>query len=128
MMKGPNAPLPVVDLFLMEVTPQEWNNIPLPLVRTINHVKDVFSEFKKMFFEQFNDNVSIKKAVNINQAQSYHDAMHVKEELLENNVLMEGRVDGHMVDLETRFKLLLQTNHDTLEGKMRDVIDKKIEE
>ena len=68
MMKGPNAPLPVVDLFLMEVTPQEWNNIPLPLVRTINHVKDVFSEFKKMFFEQFNDNVSIKKAVNINQA------------------------------------------------------------
>ena len=80
-MKGPNAPLPFIDFFVSDVHPEEWNNIPLPLVRTVDSIKDVFAEMKKMFFEHYNDNVQIKKAVNINQATAYHDTMHAKEEM-----------------------------------------------
>ena len=35
MMKGPNAPLPMVDLLMNEVKPKDWNNIPVPLVEAI---------------------------------------------------------------------------------------------
>jgi hypothetical protein len=127
-MKGPNAPLPVIDLFVNEVTPEEWNNIPLPLVRTVENIKDVFVDMKKLFFEHYNDNVQIKKAVNINQATAYHDTMHAKDEMNEGANALEGRTNQHMVDLETRFKLLLAENQQILEGKMREQISQKSEE
>ena len=100
----------------------------MPLVDTIYRVKDVFLELKKLNFESYNDRIAIKKAVNLNQATAFNDTIHVKEELLENILLHEGAMNQNLVNLETRFKLELQKNHETLEGKMREFIEKKVEE
>ena len=82
-MKGPNAPLPLIDNFCADIEPDDWKNIPRPLVDFINRLKEVIIEFKKLSYESYNDAVQTKKIININQATAYHDTLHAKEEIAE---------------------------------------------
>ena len=55
MMKGPNAPLPAVDILLKECQPRTWNNIPVPLVTTIEMILKCLNELKKLNHANYND-------------------------------------------------------------------------
>ena len=128
MMKGPNAPLLPVDLLMHEVQPETWNNIPLPVIDAIKRIIECCVEFKKLNFEIYNDGINVQRVINLNQGQAFRDCQYLKEELIENAALLEHRIDKHLTDQEAKFKAMLQENHDTLEGKMREYIEKKVEE
>ena len=66
MMKGPNAALPITDLFCQEVQPEEWKNIPIPVCEAIMRVREVFLEHKKVGFENFNETVQTQRVINLN--------------------------------------------------------------
>ena len=65
--KGPNFPFPSIDKLMTETKPEEWNNIPLPVVDTIKRIMSVCIDLKKQTFENFNEIVSNAHTANMIQ-------------------------------------------------------------
>ena len=65
--KGPNYPYPSLDVLLAETKPEEWNNIPLPIVDAIKRIMAVCLDLKKTSFENFNDIVQNAHTANLIQ-------------------------------------------------------------
>ena len=63
--KGPNHPFPSVDQLIAETKPEDWNNIPIPLVETIRRIMNVCLDLKKQSFDNFNEIVTNKHEANL---------------------------------------------------------------
>ena len=88
MMKGPNAPLPAVDILLKECHPRTWNNIPIPLVTTVEMILECLSELKKASHANYNDVVQTQRVVNLNMLAFKRDVKSLKGDIADENTLI----------------------------------------
>ena len=78
--KGPAHPFPSVDRLVADTRPDEWNNIPLPLVDCIKRILAVCLDLKRQSFENYNDIVANAHTANLIGPACSRDVKDSREE------------------------------------------------
>ena len=63
--KGPNHSFPSIDNLVATVKPEEWNNIPLPVVDTITQILVCFLDLKKLTHDNWNEIMQTQHTANL---------------------------------------------------------------
>ena len=83
-MKGPNHPFPSIDhLHNIEPGPNEWRNVPLPLVEFSDCVLACMSEIKRQIHECYNDASKLNRGLCLTDRNSRREDETIRKDLMD---------------------------------------------
>ena len=80
-MKGPNYPFTTIDQISKFQHPQDWRNVPVPLVEFSVEIIDCLDEIKKKIHQNYNDVSIVNSCIGLNDRNIKRELLGVRCEL-----------------------------------------------